>query len=80
MSEPHMIAGQWYDLDPPVVIGEKQFCKVRCEYQVPNKPNEFSVGGTPIDGGDEESFLLIFRQDRGVKVTPSAPPENPGLR
>lgn len=81
MTQPQMTKGQWYELDPPSNIHGKRFSKVFCEYQVPAHPNEFSVRGVPEGGDKEESFILVFRPDRGVKVTPVSPPDTkPDLR
>jgi hypothetical protein len=57
---PQMVAGVFYDLDPPAVIHGKVFRRVMCEYQVPAKPNEYVVKGIPDGATDPESFLLIF--------------------
>ncbi len=78
MQESHMVAGQWYDLEPPVSIKGKRFSKVFCKFQVPNAPNEYRVRGIPIgDDMEEREFLLVFRSDRAMKATLSRPPESP---
>lgn len=74
MMQPQMTKGQWYKLDPPANINGKRFPKVFCEYQVSANPNEYSVRGVPEGGKKEEPFILVFKPDKGVKVTPSTPP------
>ena len=58
----------FYDLDPPAIIGGKKFHRVQCEYQVPNKPDEYVVKGIPEGGEKEESFVLRFTQKGKVKA------------
>lgn len=72
--DPHMRDGEFYDLQPPSVIGGKKYVRVQCEYQVPNHPNEYVVRGIPEGGAVVESFVLRFT-DRGVSVTPAAEKE-----
>ena len=70
-----MEAGRTYDLDPPANIKGKRFRRVTCRFQVPQNKNEFVVRGVPEGGSEEEDFLLIFKPDKGVRVTP-VPDEN----
>jgi len=65
----------FYDLNPPAIIGGKRFHRVQCEYQVPNKPDEYAVKGIPEGGEKEESFILRFTQKGRVRALRS---ENQG--
>jgi len=58
----------FYDLDPPAIIGGKKFHRVQCEYQVPNKPDEYVVKGIPEGGKKEESFVLRFSKKGRVRA------------
>ena len=58
----------FYELSPPAIIGGKKFNRVQCEYQVPNKPNEYVVKGIPEGGEKEESFVLRFTKKGGVRA------------
>jgi len=74
MPEPKMVAGKWYDLDPPAVVLDKFFPRVYCQYRVPNDPDKYCVKGYPggiSDGTNTmEPFVLIFTsQGRARKVT-----------
>ena len=60
--------GVFYDLDPPAVIHGKRFHRVKCEYQVPNIPNEYSVRGVPEGGEKEEPFILRFIEKGRVRA------------
>jgi len=57
----------FYDLNPPAIIGGKKFHRIQCEYQVPNKPNEYVVKGIPEGEEKQESFVLIFTQKGRVR-------------
>lgn len=61
-----MEKGEWYLLNPPSVICGKIFKKVQCEYQVPNKPNEYSVCGIPEGGTKSGPFVLRFTENGRV--------------
>jgi len=58
----------FYDLDPPAIIEGKKFHRVQCEYQVPNKPDEYVVKGIPEGGKKEESFVLRFSKKGRVRA------------
>jgi len=60
--------GVFYDLNPPAVILGKNFHRVKCEYQVPNNPNEYSVSGVPEGAVEEESFILRFSEKGRVRA------------
>ena len=57
---PIMKDGEFYDLTPPSRRTGKTFHRVRCEYRVPNNPNEYVVEGIPEGGDKPESFVLRF--------------------
>jgi len=63
--------GVFYDLSPPAIIAGKRFHRVQCEYQVPNKPEEYVVKGIPEGGEREEPFLLRFGQRGKVEISRS---------
>lgn len=69
---PQMNEGMFYDLNPPAVIEGKMFHKVQCEYQVPNRPNEFVVKGIPQGATEIKSFVLRFTPSGEVQPSPSS--------
>ncbi len=60
--------GVIYDLNPPAVINGKRFHRVKCDYRVPNNPNEYSVRGVPEGGEIEEAFILRFTEKGRVRA------------
>ena len=69
---PRMTDGTFYDLNPPAQIQGEFFRHVQCEYQVPNRPDEFVVKGIPEGGTTLKSFVLSFTKTGRVVPTHSA--------
>lgn len=69
MEKRHMEDGKWYLLKPPSVICGKVFKKVRCDRQVPGKPNEYMVSGIPEGGTKSEPFVLRFTEKGRIVAT-----------
>lgn len=76
MEKRHMEKGEWYLLNPPSVVWGKIFKKVKCDYQVPGKPNEFIVSGIPEGGTKNEPFVLRFTEKGSVVATRTDPPRH----
>lgn len=57
---PQMEDNVFYDLTPPAKIQGKSFPRVKCDFQVPDYPNEYVVKGIPVGGTKSESFILRF--------------------
>ncbi len=72
---PQMEDGVFYNLEPPAVVKGEIFHRVECEYQVPNRPNEYVVNGIPEGGSQKKSFVLRFTQKGRVRPSRS---ENQG--
>ena len=67
-----MEEGMFYNLNPPAMVGGEVFDKIQCEYQVPNRPNEFVVKGIPRGETKTESFVLKFTPSGRVQPSPSS--------
>ncbi|MBU4536862.1 hypothetical protein KJ603_02370 [Patescibacteria group bacterium] len=75
----HLKDREWYDLsEPHITENKKPIHKIQCEFQHPQKTNEYVVRGYPEGETELYSFILIFG-NKGLKVTPSKPPQKISL-
>lgn len=56
---PIMEEGVFYNLNSPATVKGKTISRVRCDYRVPNCPNEYALTGIPE--GETEPFAFILR-------------------
>ncbi|MBI4059707.1 hypothetical protein HY406_01445 [Candidatus Giovannonibacteria bacterium] len=69
----HLENGAWYDLQPPVETKDGLvFRRARCQYQVPGRPNEYSLEGMPDGHTKMEGFILRFTDTGRVVAKKSA--------
>jgi len=61
----------FYDLKPPAIVLGQKFHRVRCNFQVPGKPDGYVVRGIPEGGKEEEPFLLAFSKNGKVQASRS---------